>query len=108
LSGISLPFLERLDLIFLSIWLVKVTSTLTGYFYGAAKGMGFLFHRNKHDAAVLYLVPIICVMGFFWNSENDILSLTKVLQFESYFIVGLPILLLILAVLTGRKEGKQA
>lgn len=48
LNGISLPFLERMDLIFLSVWLVKVTATLISYLYAAGKGFGYWFHNNEH------------------------------------------------------------
>lgn len=103
LNGISLPFLERLDLLFLSIWLVKVTSTQISYLYSAGKGLGLLFHRNEHKKAIYYLVPLVCLMGTFWRSENRIQVLEKISQFDSFIILGIPIVLLMLAWLRGER-----
>ena len=104
LSGISLPFLERLDLIFLSVWLVKVTPTLTAYLYGAAKGASTLLHRGSHRTAVLYLAPLVCATAFFWRSEKNVQLLVKAVDYTSFAVLAFPVLLLALAALLGRKE----
>lgn len=106
LNGISLPFLERVDLIFLSVWLVKVTATLISYIYAAGKGMGYLFHRNEHSKAIYYLAPIVCLVGLFWRSEERIKLFEKITEIETFVIIGIPIVLLLLAWLTG-KRGEQ-
>ncbi|OCT11352.1 hypothetical protein A8709_06675 [Paenibacillus pectinilyticus] len=103
LNGISLPFLERLDLLFLSIWLVKVTATLISYLYCTGKGLGYLFHGNEHRKAMYYLVPIVCATGLFWRSEKRIQLLEQITQFESFIILGIPIVLLIVAWLMGKR-----
>jgi hypothetical protein len=108
LNGISLPFVERLDLIFLSIWLVKVTASLTSYVYATGKGVGYLFHRNKHQKAIYYVVPLICLSGLFYKSESGIEYLTKLIKMECYVVFGLPVVLLLLAWLTGRREEQPA
>ena len=103
LSGISLPFLERLDLIFLSVWLVKVTATLTAYLYGAAKGASTL-PIGAHRTAVLYLAPLVCATAFFWRSEKNVQLLVKAVDYTSFAVLAFPVLLLALAALLGRKE----
>lgn len=108
LNGISLPFLERVDLLFLSIWLVKVTATFISYIYAASKGMGYLFHRNEHRKAVYYLVPIVCLVGFFWRSGERIQFLAQISNVESFIILGIPIVLLLLACLMGKRGEQQA
>ncbi|CAN7255068.1 endospore germination permease [Paenibacillus sp. LjRoot153] len=103
LNGISLPFLERLDLLFLSIWLVKVTSTQISYLYSAGKGLGYLFHRNEHSKAIYYLVPLVCLTGIFWRSENKVQFLEQITQYDSFIIFGIPIVLLLVAWLSGER-----
>ncbi|MGG1513818.1 GerAB/ArcD/ProY family transporter [Paenibacillus oryzisoli] len=103
LNGISLPFLERLDLLFLSIWLVKVTATLISYFYCAGKGLSQLFHLRHHAKAIYVLVPLVCALGFLWRSEERMEILGKIVEYESYIILGIPILLLLLAWLLGKR-----
>ncbi|KRE86573.1 hypothetical protein ASG89_11255 [Paenibacillus sp. Soil766] len=103
LNGISLPFLERLDLLFLSIWLVKVTSTQISYLYSAGKGLGLLLHNNEHKKVIYYLVPLVCLTGVFWRSENRIQVLEQITQFDSLIILGIPIVLLLLAWLRGKR-----
>ncbi|MFC5649543.1 endospore germination permease [Paenibacillus solisilvae] len=108
LNGISLPFLERLDLLFLSMWLVKVTATLTSYVYATGKGLSCLFHRKEHRKAVYYVAPLVCLSGIFWRSESGIEYLAKVIEMESYVMLGLPVALLLLSWLTGKKEEQLA
>ncbi|MDR6553350.1 endospore germination permease [Paenibacillus qinlingensis] len=103
LNGISLPFLERLDLIFLSIWLVKVTSTQISYLYSAGKGLGLLFHRNEHKKAIYYLVPLVCLTGIFWRSESRVQFFEHITQFDSFIVLSLPIVLLLFAWLRGKR-----
>ncbi|MBP1966313.1 GerAB/ArcD/ProY family transporter [Paenibacillus aceris] len=107
LNGISLPFLERMDLIFLSVWLVKVTASLISYMYAAGKGFGYWFHNNEHRKAMYYLVPIVCLVGFAWRSEKRIAFLQKVTEYESFILIGLPVLLFLFVWLKGKEGGKQ-
>jgi spore germination protein (amino acid permease) len=107
LNGISLPFLERMDLIFLSVWLVKVTASLISYMYAAGKGFGYWFHHNEHRKAMYYLVPFVCLIGFAWRSEKRIAFLQKVTEFESFIVIGLPVLLFLFVWLKGKKGGQQ-
>ncbi|SFS86247.1 endospore germination permease [Paenibacillus sp. BC26] len=108
MNGISLPFVERLDLLFLSLWLVKVTATLTSYVYATGKGLGHLFHRNKQKIAIYYMTPLICIAGLFWRSDTGIAHLTKMIEFGAYFVLGFPVALLLIAWITGKKEGQAA
>lgn len=106
LNGISLPFLERLDLIFLSVWLVKVTATLISYMYAGGKGLGYWFHRNEHKKAIYYLVPVVCLAGFLWRSDKRIALLQKIAEYESFIIIGLPVLLFLFVWLKDKKGGQ--
>lgn len=108
LNGISLPFLERLDLLFLSVWLVKVTATLISYFYSAGKGLGYLFHHNEHRKVMYYLVPLVCTTGLFWRSERRVQWLSQVSNVESFVILGIPVVLLLLAWMMGKRGQLQA
>lgn len=103
LNGISLPFLERLDLLFLSVWLVKVTATLISYFYCTGKGISQLFHLSDHRKVIYYLVPLLCIAGFFWRSESRVRMLEQVTKFESFIVLSIPIVLLLLAWLRGKR-----
>ncbi|RTE09418.1 GerAB/ArcD/ProY family transporter [Paenibacillus whitsoniae] len=103
LNGISLPFLERLDLLFLSIWLVKVTATLISYFYCAGKGLSQLLHLRDHAKAVYFIVPLVCALGFLWRSEARVKHLGKIVEYESYVMLSVPIVLLLLAWLLGKR-----
>lgn len=106
LNGISLPFLERMDLIFLSIWLVKVTATLISYLYAAGKGFGYWFHGNEHKKSIYYVAPIVCLAGTLWRSENRVMLLQQLLEYESYVIISIPLLVFLFVWLTGKKGGQ--
>ncbi|MDD9266870.1 GerAB/ArcD/ProY family transporter [Paenibacillus sp. GCM10023248] len=107
LNGIALPFLERMDLIFLSVWLVKVTATLISYLFAAGKGLGYWFHRNEHKRSIYYLAPAICLAGMLWRSEERILWLQKIVEYESYVVIGLPMLIFLYVWMRGKK-GRPA
>ncbi|MCL5038388.1 MAG: spore germination protein, partial [Firmicutes bacterium] len=55
--------LERLDVLFVSVWLVAVFSTLGTYFFFSVQGLARLFGLKEHKVLVLPLLPIMYRLG---------------------------------------------
>lgn len=106
LKAISFEVIERLDLIFLSIWVIPMTNSFIIYLYQASKGLKELFHKESHAP----FVPIICVpifiSGFFLQDKFLMEDIGEVFQYIIFsFAFFLPILLLMLAWIK-KKIGK--
>ncbi|MCM3616761.1 spore germination protein [Sutcliffiella horikoshii] len=106
LKAISFEVIERLDLIFLSIWVIPMTNSFIIYLYQASKGLKELFHTESHSP----FVPIICVpifiSGFFLQDKFFMADIGKVFQYIVFsFAFILPLLFLVIA-LVKKKFGK--
>lgn len=106
LSSYSIVLMERVDLVFLAVWMVTVTSSYGTYLFLAGSGLSRLFRNSKHGKApYLFLLVSICfVYSFLPKGLQD--------QVESYSawldLVGLvviPVLILLTVILThsGRR-----
>lgn len=106
LKAISFEVIERLDLIFLSIWVIPMTNSFIIYLYQASKGLKELFHKESHAP----FVPIICVpifiSGFFLQDKFLMEDIGEVFQYIIFsFAFFLPILLLMISWIK-KKFGK--
>ncbi|MFC4778015.1 GerAB/ArcD/ProY family transporter [Paenibacillus sp. GCM10023252] len=108
LNGITMPIIERFDLLFLSFWLVKVTATLIGYVYAAGMGLKILFKSRESKWPTLILSLMICVAGAWWNSGEMVSMLISLLENVSFFVIAAPILLFIVALMKHRRKEHRA
>ncbi|MED1953059.1 endospore germination permease [Brevibacillus centrosporus] len=61
LSSYSIVLMERVDLVFLAIWMITVTTSYGTYLYLAGAGFSGLFRRSdKSSVALLFLLVAIC------------------------------------------------
>ncbi|OYD07359.1 GerAB/ArcD/ProY family transporter [Paludifilum halophilum] len=98
---------DRADQIFLSIWFPNVTASIISYIYAGANGLGYLFHRGNHKKAIFYAALICLVISLIPQTPAHVDRLSKIVdQLTFVFIGGLPVLLLLLAVLLRKKGGK--
>ncbi len=105
LKAITFEVVERLDLIFLSIWVIPMTNSFIIYLYQASKGLKELFHKESHAP----FVPIICVpifiSGFFLQDKFLMEDIGKVFQYIVFsFAFILPLFLLVIAWMKKKLE----
>ncbi|BCU81943.1 germination protein [Polycladomyces abyssicola] len=110
LKSFSYRVVERLDLLFLSIWVVIVATSYMNYLFLASKGFGYYFHRGKHRMAVYYTAIISYILALIPQKPDDIELLTQIASWASYaFVYGLPVLFLLISlVFRKREKGKTA
>ncbi|MGM0836699.1 MAG: GerAB/ArcD/ProY family transporter [Bacillota bacterium] len=107
LKAISFEIIERLDLIFLSIWVIPMTNSIIIYLYQASKGLKELFHTESHSPFVPIIVIPIFVSGFFLQDKFIIEKIDSFFQYIIYsFVFILPVLLLIVGFFR-KKTGKE-
>lgn len=106
LKSFTFKILERIDLLFISIWVVTVATSFMTYLYMASTGLANLFGQRNHRR----WVPIAALMIFIAAlipSQNE-LVIQKIS--DSYqpismiFVVVLPLCLLLLSYLLRKKE----
>jgi spore germination protein (amino acid permease) len=100
LKGLSFRVVERIDMIFLSYWVIPMMTSFVVYLYIASFAAAKLFHKGKRKFPVLYLSIIVYVIAFF---INDVIEIQKFNHYVSMisiiFIFGTPLLLLVLTII---------
>ncbi|TLS35225.1 GerAB/ArcD/ProY family transporter [Pseudalkalibacillus caeni] len=107
LKSFHFRVLERYDLLFLSIWIVSVLTSLITYFYLTVKGMESF--RKKRSNIPIYMLSILgyIILTFFPEDPFKLQRFSSFLTNLSYlFFCGFPLLLLIVSLLSKRKEGE--
>jgi len=106
LKAISLNLLERLDIIFISIWMIPITTSLVSYLYMASRGIGDVFYKGEHKYSFKYILIIIFFASFFLQDEDIIKTFSKFVSMFTYVtIVAIPIFLLFLALIFKKRQG---
>ncbi|WP_175991373.1 GerAB/ArcD/ProY family transporter [Bacillus sp. Marseille-Q1617] len=104
--------IERIDLLFASLWIVNVITSLTSYLFLCTENCSYLFRRFKK----LKRVHCTVFWGFFAYiiallpgkpEEMDIFN-TWVLNIAYVFVLAIPILFLGISFIFKKKEGKSA
>ncbi|MEY8749508.1 GerAB/ArcD/ProY family transporter [Alkalicoccobacillus gibsonii] len=105
---ISLVLIERIDLIFLAFWSVIVLATIVAYLYIISTGMATVFQRSSRNRLVFDLLSCVIIAVFALIPQN-LLTLRRLLAYIDYagvpFVVIIPIMLLLFAVLFKRRES---
>jgi spore germination protein (amino acid permease) len=105
LKAFSYRVVERLDLLFLSIWIVVVATSYMNYLFLASHGFGHYFHRGKHRMAVYYTAIISYILALIPQNPDDIKLLTQIVSWASYaFVYGLPVLFLLISLVFRKRE----
>jgi spore germination protein (amino acid permease) len=105
LKAFSFKILERTDLIFLSIWIVFVTTSLISYLFFTAKGVQTLFKLKHHKSAAPYVGIICALIASIPGSKLDVQLWSKLIGMSALCCSALfPIFLLLIAIFRKRKE----
>jgi spore germination protein (amino acid permease) len=107
LRGISYTMVDRVDLIFLSIWIVPMATSTISYLYFASKSVGA---KKKHYPKVVLMNGLILFFITLLPHDDAIITLfNQYVSYLSYVVVFLiPTLLLILSILLNKKEMSES
>jgi spore germination protein (amino acid permease) len=106
LKAIKFSVIERIDIVFLSVWVVSVATSLTTYSYLAAKGLSHFF-KKPHQRMVPFVAVIVFVISLIPQKPSAIEAFGEFIGEVSYlFIGGIPFLLLIITLFLRKKLGE--
>lgn len=98
LKGFSFQIIQRIDLIFLSVWVFVVSNAIVSWIYMAMVGLGHFFHRGEHKKAVPYTICILFILAMIAQEPSVTDFYDQVIKITHYtFVVGLPFILLCFA-----------
>ena len=98
LKGISFLIVDRIDLLFLSIWTVSVLTSFGSYLYISSEGVKILTKRKEATWSIIITTLLILGLSLFPHSSFTVPTLSKYHAMASYFFVlGIPLLLLVIS-----------
>ncbi|NHW38794.1 GerAB/ArcD/ProY family transporter [Paenibacillus aceris] len=105
LKGFSFQLIQRIDLIFLSLWVFVVSTAIVSWLYMATTGLGRFFHRDEHKKAVPYAAVIIFILAMIAQDPSISDLFDRIIKISHYILViGLPVILLIFSYLTRTRR----
>jgi spore germination protein (amino acid permease) len=105
--GISYKVIDRLDLVFLSIWLVPMTTSVIAYLFLASKTMNV--EKKTYPKAVIINGIIIFFITLIPHEDKIINLFNHYVSYLSYLVVFIiPALLLILSLLFKKHEMSES
>ncbi|ADU29345.1 GerAB/ArcD/ProY family transporter [Evansella cellulosilytica] len=104
LKAFTFPVFERIDILFLSTWIVFVSSSLVSYMYLCSIGVASVLSLKHHKKAVPYVVGCSAVLSLLPLNSLSIENYTKVIDQTAFvFAIIIPIVTL-LATLVFKKQ----
>ncbi|MDQ0164355.1 spore germination protein (amino acid permease) [Bacillus horti] len=106
LKALSTRIVERIDLLFMAIWVVFVATTFMSYLYLSSKGISQLGKKIKFKSVVTWIGLLIFLLTIWPQNLLNIIRIDILLGKASiYFILVIPCLVLLLTFLRKRKKG---
>lgn len=107
-KSFTFKIIERPDLIFTSIWLVLVATTIMVVFFHAHLVAQFIVKDDKSPRVLYLLAIIVFLISFIPTGIYEVNNWLVLYRPVTYtFAVGLPILYAIVALLQKRKGGEE-
>ncbi|HIW32021.1 MAG TPA: spore germination protein [Candidatus Paenibacillus intestinavium] len=100
LKAVSFRWVERMDLVFLSIWIIPMATSFITYVYLSSSGAANLFHKGRRKYPVWYLMLFVFLAGLLFSSESEIAQFDKYVSYSSYiFMMLIPALTLLVSMI---------
>jgi spore germination protein (amino acid permease) len=107
LRGISYKMVDRVDLIFLSVWIVPMATSIISYLFAASKSLNL--EKKYYPKAVLLNGFILFLITLIPNDDAIVTLFNQYVSYLSYVVVFLiPTLLLILSFLMKKHEMSES
>ncbi|MEK3882947.1 endospore germination permease [Paenibacillus sp. PL2-23] len=104
LKTIELPFIERFEIIFLSLYLFILSMTGLPYFYFFLQGLSSVFSITDHKRLLKWFITVMLLAGlFFHTTYEQVFHLSRWWNTAGiYYSFGFPILLFLLRLIWRR------
>ncbi|WP_162848363.1 GerAB/ArcD/ProY family transporter [Paenibacillus nanensis] len=67
LKAVTMPFIERFEIVFLAYYIILVTQTLSAYLFFAASGIQSLIGSKDHKRPVVLLIVLLIGVAWIWK-----------------------------------------
>jgi len=108
LDSFSVPVVERLELIFLFLWVVIVFRTVGLYIFAASYTAAQIFNIKSHK---IFCYLSVVITFFFIQKIDNIFQGIDLGTYVGYVSIvinlALPLFLLLVSIILGKKEGKN-
>ncbi|AZV60437.1 GerAB/ArcD/ProY family transporter [Peribacillus frigoritolerans] len=105
IKAYSFQIIERIDLFFLSIWIISVATSIATWLFLSSHGLKYLFERANHAAFLPYTAGIIFIIALLPDNETDLEKFNKLMEPAHFsFIVVIPLCLFLLSFFLPNKR----
>ncbi|WP_282139037.1 GerAB/ArcD/ProY family transporter [Rossellomorea aquimaris] len=108
-KSLYLQIIERIDLLFVSLWVVSVITSLTSYLFLSTEGSTHTFKRIKRPVITIFFGSLSLIIALVPNKASQMEMYNKwVLNISYLFIFVIPFILLGISFIFKKKErGKH-
>ncbi|CUB09513.1 Spore germination protein YndE [Bacillus cereus] len=104
LRSLHIGIIDRMDLIFIPIWMITVVCSYASYYYSASVGVEYIFKLNNHKKGVPIVALISFSVALFINTPEKLEIIAQFTDKLTYiFIAVFPLLFLFFAILRNKK-----
>ncbi|MEI3613700.1 GerAB/ArcD/ProY family transporter [Pseudogracilibacillus sp. SO30301A] len=108
-KAFTFKIIERPDLLFTSMWIVLVATTIIIVLYASSLGLSFVMNSNKRSIYVFIVAGISFFLAMSVYGVYEIDSVSRIFNpFIILFAIGFPILLLLIAIIFNKKEVENS
>lgn len=95
LKSFTLPVIARIDLFFISIWVINVATTFATYLYLSSLGLSDLFNKQPKNLWIVVVgVLVFSISTFIGSDISKLEAFNKVVTYSGYiFSVTLPLVM---------------
>jgi spore germination protein (amino acid permease) len=108
LKAITFQIVERIDLLFISIWIVVVATSFMSYLLFSSIGIQHIFNLKRHTTAFYFIVPATFIGAMIPRTEFHVGTLSRIVEFTSYvLIVIIPVCLLVVSIIQSKRKSRR-
>ncbi|WP_375794259.1 GerAB/ArcD/ProY family transporter, partial [Peribacillus frigoritolerans] len=85
IKAYSFQIIERIDLLFLSIWIISVATSIATWLFLSSQGLKYLFEPANHAPFLPYTAGIIFIIALLPDRETDLEKFIKLLEPARFF-----------------------
>ncbi|MED3982069.1 GerAB/ArcD/ProY family transporter [Priestia megaterium] len=105
IKSYSFQIIERIDLFFLSIWIISVVTSIASWIFLASNGFKYFFGRANHAGFLPYTAGIVFIITLLPRNETDLQKFNKILEPAHLgFIVVIPLFLFLFSFFFAKKR----
>ncbi|WP_165921142.1 GerAB/ArcD/ProY family transporter [Paenibacillus albiflavus] len=107
IKAFSFNVFERMDLFFLSIWVINVATSLMTTIYIACNGFASMFQGKSHRAALPYVCIFIFLLALVLSREDYFDTFSPYFNLSHYIFQFLIPVILLLAAIVWKKQKQK-